>query len=162
MAANIFRVGTGYDIHRLESGRDLIIGGVKIPFEKGLLGHSDADVLAHAITDALLGAAGLPDIGTLFPDTDAKYKNADSIELLKNVYSKIKKLGYAINNIDTNIIAQAPKMMQHITQMKSVLSNALEIDSEYISIKAKTKEHLDAVGEEKAIEAQAIVLIYKT
>ena len=156
-----FRIGTGYDIHRLEENRDLIIGGVKIPYEKGLLGHSDADVLAHAIIDALLGALALPDIGTLFPDTDIKYKDADSIELLKQVYSMIKEKGYFINNIDSNIIAQAPKMMTYIPEMKKVLSNALELDISDVSIKAKTKENLDAVGEKRAIEAHAAVILYK-
>ena len=114
----MFKIGLGYDIHKLTEGRDLIIGGVKITHEKGLLGHSDADVLVHAIIDALLGAAGLSDIGTLFPDTDPKYKDADSIILLKKVYELIKTKGYKINNIDSNIIAQAPKMMPYIPKMK--------------------------------------------
>lgn len=153
------KIGIGYDLHKLIEGRKLIIGGVEIPFEKGLLGHSDADVLVHAIIDALLGAAGLPDIGTLFPDTDNKYKDANSIELLKKVYAKIQSLRYKINNIDSNIIAQAPKMMPYIPEIKKVLSKVL--DTEEISIKAKTKEHLDAVGEGKAIEAQAVVLLEK-
>ncbi len=156
-----FRTGIGYDLHRLEENRDLIIGGIKIPYEKGLLGHSDADVLVHAIIDALLGALALPDIGTLFPDTDEKYAGADSIELLKKVYSMIKEKGYLINNIDSNIIAQAPKMMPYIPQMKEKLSSVLDLDINDISIKAKTKEHLDAVGENKAIEAQAVVSVYK-
>ena len=156
-----FRIGIGYDLHRLEENRNLIIGGVKIPYEKGLLGHSDADVLVHAIIDALLGALALPDIGTLFPDTDEKYKGADSIELLKQVYKMIREKGYLINNLDTNIIAQAPKMMPYIPEMKKVLSSVLELDIEDISIKAKTKEHLDAVGEKRAIEAQAVVMVYK-
>ena len=156
-----FRVGIGYDLHRLEENRDLIIGGVKIPHEKGLLGHSDADVLVHAIIDALLGSLAIPDIGTFFPDTDVKYKNADSIELLIQVYSMVKEKGYLINNIDSNIIAQAPKMMPYISQMKEKLASVLEIDINDISIKAKTKEHLDAVGEKRAIEAQAIVSVYK-
>ena len=148
-------------MHRLAENRDLIIGGVKIPYEKGLLGHSDADVLVHAIIDALLGALALPDIGTLFPDTDEKYKGADSIELLKQVYKMIREKGYLINNLDTNIIAQAPKMMPYIPEMKKVLSSALELEINDISIKAKTKEHLDAVGEKRAIEAQAVVMVYK-
>ena len=156
-----FRTGIGYDLHRLEENRDLIIGGIKIPYEKGLLGHSDADVLVHAIIDALLGALALPDIGTLFPDTDEKYAGADSVELLKKVYSMIKEKGYLINNIDSNIIAQAPKMMPYIPQMKEKLSSVLDLDINGISIKAKTKEHLDAVGENKAIEAQAVVSVYK-
>ena len=156
-----FRTGIGYDLHRLEENRDLIIGGVKIPYEKGLLGHSDADVLVHAIIDALLGSLALPDIGTLFPDTDEKYKGANSIELLKKVFSMVKAKGYLIGNLDTNIIAQAPKMMPHIPEMKKTLSAVLELATEDISIKAKTKEHLDAVGEKRAIEAQAIVTVYK-
>ena len=156
-----FRTGIGYDLHRLEDNRDLIIGGIKIPYEKGLLGHSDADVLVHAIIDALLGALAMPDIGTLFPDTDEKYKGADSIELLKKVYSMVREKGYLINNLDTNIIAQAPKMMPYIPQMKEKLSSVLALDIEDISIKAKTKEHLDAVGEKKAIEAQAVVTVFK-
>lgn len=157
----MFKIGLGYDIHRLVEDRDLIIGGVKIPYEKGLLGHSDADVLIHAIIDALLGAANLADIGTLFPDTDPKYKDANSIMLLKNVIELVKEKGYKINNIDSNIIAQAPKMMPHIPEMKKVLAKAMDIDIESISIKAKTKEKLDSVGEELAIETNAIVLLEK-
>ena len=157
----MFKIGLGYDIHRLVENRDLIIGGVKIPYEKGLLGHSDADVLVHAIIDALLGASNLADIGTLFPDTDPKYKNADSIVLLKEVLELVKNKGYRINNIDSNIIAQAPKMMPHIPEMKKVLANAMNIDIENISIKAKTKEKLDSVGEKLAIEANTAVLLEK-
>ena len=155
----MFKVGIGYDIHRLVEERDLIIGGVKIPYEKGLLGHSDADVLVHAIIDALLGAAGLEDIGTLFPDTDPKYKNADSIKLLEQVLEKVSEKGFKINNIDSNIIAQAPKMMPYIPLMKERLANVLNLETENISIKAKTKEKLDSVGEGLAIEANAVVLI---
>ena len=157
----MFKIGLGYDIHKLVEDRDLIIGGVKITHEKGLLGHSDADVLVHAIIDALLGAAGLADIGTLFPDTDSKYKDADSVVLLKHVYELIKSKGYKINNIDSNIIAQAPKMMPYIPKMKEIISRVLELDFENISIKAKTKEKLDSVGEGLAIEANAAVLIEK-
>lgn len=156
---NFFRIGIGYDIHRLTEGRELIIGGIKITHEKGLLGHSDADVLVHAIIDALLGALGLDDIGTLFPDTDVRYKNVDSIILLKQVYKIIKKHGYTINNIDSNIIAQSPKMMPYIPKMREVLSKALEISYEDLSIKAKTKEKLDSIGENKAIASQAIVML---
>ena len=155
------KIGIGYDIHRLEIGRKLIIGGVLIPYEKGLLGHSDADVLVHAIIDSLLAALALPDIGTLFPDTDNKYKDADSIELLKEVYGIVNSKGYMISNLDTNIIAQAPKMMTFIPMMKEVLAKTLNLTLENISIKAKTKEHLDSVGEGNAIEAQAIVLLEK-
>ena len=157
----MFKIGLGYDIHKLVEDRDLIIGGVKITHEKGLLGHSDADVLVHAMIDALLGAAGLADIGTLFPDTDSKYKDADSVILLKHVYELIKSKGYKINNIDSNIIAQAPKMMPYIPKMKEIISRVLELDFENISIKAKTKEKLDSVGEGLAIEANAAVLIEK-
>ena len=155
-----FKIGIGYDLHRLEENRDLVIGGVKIPYEKGLLGHSDADVLVHAIIDALLGSLALPDIGTLFPDTDEKYKGANSIELLKKVYKMVKEKGFSIANLDSNIIAQAPKMMPYIPKMKEVLSSVLELEIENISIKAKTKEHLDSVGEKRAIEAQAVVMVY--
>ena len=161
MTKQQFRIGLGYDIHRLVEGRELIIGGVKITHEKGLLGHSDADVLVHAIIDGLLGALALDDIGTLFPDTDPQFKDSDSLVLLKKVYEKIKKEGYLINNIDSNIIAQSPKMMPYIPKMKDVLANLLEIDRNDISIKAKTKEKLDAVGENLAIEANASVLLIK-
>ncbi len=156
-----YRIGIGYDIHRLVEGRELIIGGVKITHEKGLLGHSDADVLVHAIIDALLGAVALDDIGTLFPDTDPQYKDADSMLLLRNVYKKVQKEGYSIGNIDSNIIAQSPKMMPYIPKMKEALANLLGLEPNDISIKAKTKEKLDAVGESKAIEANAIVLLEK-
>ena len=159
MAEQKFRIGLGYDIHRLVEGRELIIGGVKITHEKGLLGHSDADVLVHAIIDALLGALALDDIGTLFPDTDPKYKDADSLVLLNRVYKKIKNEGYKINNIDSNIIAQSPKMMPYIPKMKEAIATLLKINLSDISIKAKTKEKLDAVGESKAIEANAVVML---
>ncbi len=155
----MYRVGIGYDIHRLTKGRDLIIGGVKITNEKGLLGHSDADVLVHAVIDAILGAAGLDDIGTIFPDTDPKYKNADSTKLLEQVIKEIQNLGYKIENIDSNIIAQTPKMMPYIPKMKVVLAKVIGILPNQISIKAKTKEKLDAVGEGLAIEANAVVLL---
>lgn len=157
----MYRIGTGYDIHQLTKGRELIIGGVKITHEKGLLGHSDADVLIHAIIDALLGALSLADIGTLFPDTDPKYKGADSTVLLKHVYALIKEHGYTINNLDSNIIAQQPKMMPYIPKMKEILCEILETDLDRISIKAKTKEKMDAVGQGLAIEAQASVLLKK-
>ena len=157
----MYRIGLGYDIHRLTEGRDLIIGGVKITHEKGLLGHSDADVLIHAIIDGMLGALSLSDIGTLFPDTDKQYKDADSTILLKEVYKKIREKGYAINNIDSNIIAQEPKMMPYITKMKEVLCKILEIPLEDLSIKAKTNEKVDAVGQKLAIEAHSVVLLKK-
>ena len=155
----MYKIGIGYDIHKLVEDRKLIIGGVNIPYDKGLLGHSDADVLIHAIIDALLGASGMPDIGTLFPDTDYDYKNADSLELLKQVMDKVSQKGYGINNLDTNIIAQRPQMAPYIPLMKEKLSDVLKLNEENISIKAKTKENLDAVGECLAIEAQAVVLL---
>ena len=155
----MYKIGLGYDIHRLTEGRDLIIGGVKITHEKGLMGHSDADVLIHAIIDAMLGALGLCDIGTLFPDTDKKYKDIDSTILLKKVYDKITQKGWRISNIDSNIIAQEPKMMPYIPKMKEILYKILE--TEEISIKAKTNEKMDAVGQKLAIEAHAVVLLEK-
>ena len=155
----MYRIGIGYDIHKLVEGRDLILGGVKITHEKGLLGHSDADVLIHAIIDALLGALALDDIGTLFPDTDPKYKDIDSTILLKHVYELIQSKGYKIVNIDSNIIAQAPKMMPYIPKMKEVLATVLGLEYTDISIKAKTKEKLDAVGESRAIESNAVVML---
>jgi len=157
----MYRVGIGYDIHRLVESRKLIIGGVNIPFEKGLLGHSDADVLTHAIIDAILGATGLPDIGTLFPDTDERFKNADSCDLLKQVLAEVKFHGYEIVNIDSNIIAQQPRIMPYVPSMKKKLSAETGILFENISIKARTKENLDSVGSGEAIEAQAVVLVRK-
>lgn len=154
-----FRIGTGYDIHKLTENRDLILGGIKIPYEKGLLGHSDADVLIHSIIDAMLGALCLADIGTLFPDTSAEFKDISSVILLKKVYELIKQKGYKINNLDSNIIAQAPKMMPHIPKMKTLLAKELCIEENQISVKAKTNEKMDAVGHLEAIEANAVVLL---
>ena len=154
-----YRIGIGYDIHKLVEGRNLVLGGVRVPFEKGLEGHSDADVLVHAIIDALLGALAMDDIGTLFPDTDDRFKDADSLILLKKVYDKVQAQGYWINNIDTNIVAQEPKLASYIPQMKSVIAPLLGLEEMDVSIKAKTKEHLDAVGTKLAIEAQAVVLL---
>ena len=157
----MFRVGLGYDIHKLVDDRPLIIGGIEIPYEKGLLGHSDADVLIHAIIDGMLGALALSDIGTHFPDTDPKYKGISSVELLKNVMGLIKEKGYVINNIDSNIILQEPKMKPHIPNMEKKLSKVMEIDESQLSIKAKTNEQMDAVGEKRAIEASAVVMLRK-
>ncbi len=157
----MYRIGVGYDIHKLIEGRDLIIGGVKITHERGLLGHSDADVLIHAIIDAMLGALALDDIGTLFPDTDSKYKDIDSTILLKHVYKLVRDKGFKIVNIDSNIIAQEPKMMPYIPKMKESLCKILDILPENLSIKAKTKEKLDAVGQKLAIESNAVVLLEK-
>lgn len=155
----MYRIGIGYDIHKLVDGRDLVIGGVKITHEKGLLGHSDADVLIHAIIDAMLGALALDDIGTIFPDTDVKYKDIDSTILLKKVYEYVKERNFHIVNVDSNIIAQEPKMMPYIPKMKTEISKILQIKPEDISIKAKTKENLDSVGQKLAIEANAVVLL---
>lgn len=154
-----YRVGIGYDIHRLEENRDLIIGGVKIPYEKGLVGHSDADVLIHAIIDAMLGALALPDIGTLFPDDKEEFEGISSVNLLQLTYKLILENGYKINNIDSNIIAQKPKMKPYIPTMKGVLASALNIEEELISIKARTNEKVDAVGELRAIEANSVVML---
>jgi len=157
----MYRIGLGYDIHKLEDNRDLIIGGIKIPYEKGLLGHSDADVLIHAIIDAMFGALALGDIGTHFPDTDNEYKDVSSILLLKRALQLIHDERYTINNIDCNIIAQEPKMKPHINKMRETLAKELMIDVNLISIKAKTNEKMDAVGEKRAIEAQAVVMLRK-
>ncbi|MBQ4123979.1 2-C-methyl-D-erythritol 2,4-cyclodiphosphate synthase [bacterium] len=157
----MYRIGQGFDIHRLVEGRKLILGGVEIPYEKGLLGHSDADALVHAIIDALFGALALGDIGTHFPDNDPKYKNIDSLELLKIANSIIKNNGYSINNIDSSIIAQEPKMKPYIEQMRQKLAQILDIDEKLISIKAKTMEGQDSVGEKKAISVQSVILLKK-
>ncbi|MCM1273430.1 MAG: 2-C-methyl-D-erythritol 2,4-cyclodiphosphate synthase [Clostridium sp.] len=153
------RVGMGYDVHKLVDGRTLILGGVTIPYEKGLLGHSDADVLVHAIMDALLGAAALGDIGRHFPDTDSKFKDADSIWLLKNVRTLIDKENMLIGNIDATVIAQKPKLAPYIPQMREAVAAALGIDIGQINIKATTEEELGFTGEGKGISAQAICLL---
>lgn len=153
------RVGTGYDVHRLVENRDLIIGGVRIPYEKGLLGHSDADVLTHAIMDALLGAAALGDIGRHFPDTDEAYKGADSIELLKRVKALLEEKLYLIENIDATIIAQRPKLSGYIPDMIRNISAALDIEENQVNIKATTEEGLGFTGEGLGIAANAVCLI---
>lgn len=153
------RIGMGYDVHRLTEGRDLIIGGVKIPYEKGLLGHSDADVLSHAIMDALLGAAALGDIGKHFPDTDEKYRGADSIMLLGEVAKLIEEEHYIIDNIDATIIAQAPKMRPYIDEMRSVIADALNIGTDQVNIKATTEEGLGFTGSGEGISSQAICML---
>ena len=150
------RVGTGYDVHRLKEGRDLILGGVKIPFEKGLDGHSDADVIVHAIMDALLGAAALGDIGQHFPDTDPAYKGADSIRLLGEVGRLLDEHNYMIENIDSTIIAQRPKLMEYLPRMRENVANALGLDISQVSIKATTEERLGCTGSGEGISAQAI------
>lgn len=150
------RVGMGYDVHRLVEERDLIIGGVKIPHTMGLLGHSDADVLLHAVMDALLGAAGLGDIGKHFPDTDPQYKGISSICLLESVAEKIQEKGYVVENIDATIIAQKPKMRPYIEQMEQNIAKALGISAEQVNIKATTEEGLGFTGTEEGISSQAI------
>lgn len=153
------RIGTGYDVHRLEEGLDLWIGGVKIKHTHGLLGHSDADVLLHAICDALLGAAALGDIGQHFPDTDPQYKGISSIKLLKHVGNLLGGKGFIVGNIDATIVAQRPKMAPHIPQMRQNIADALCIDINQVSVKATTTEHLGFEGREEGISAQAIALL---
>ena len=153
------RVGMGYDVHKLVEGRDLIIGGVKIPHTLGLLGHSDADVLLHAIMDALLGAAALGDIGKHFPDTDPKYKGISSIRLLEHVAELITEKGYIVENIDATIIAQKPKMRPHIEKMEENIAQALKVDVSQVNVKATTEEGLGFTGSEDGISSQAICAI---
>lgn len=153
------RVGHGYDVHRLVSGRKLIIGGAEIPYEKGLLGHSDADVLAHSIIDSLLGAAALGDIGKFFPDTDLSFKDADSLVLLENVAQIIHKNGYKIVNIDSTIIAQKPKLLSHIIEMRKNIAKTCKIDFDCVSIKATTEENLGFTGNLQGISAHSVCLI---
>jgi len=153
------RIGMGYDVHRLVEDRKLILGGVEIPYEKGLLGHSDADCLTHAVMDALLGAAAMGDIGKHFPDTDEKYKGADSIELLRVVKSMLEEKGYKVGNVDATIIAQRPKMAPHIPEMIRIISEALEIDSGRVNVKATTEEGLGFTGEGLGISCQAVALL---
>lgn len=153
------RIGHGYDVHRLTEGRRLIIGGVDIPYDRGLDGHSDADVLVHAVMDALLGAAAMPDIGHLFPDSDDTYRGADSLRLLNIVGKKISEAGYQISNIDSTIIAQAPKMAPHIEQMRSNIAKELGLDASCVNVKATTEEHLGFTGTGEGIAAHAVVLV---
>src|SRR5581483_11349440 len=154
-----FRIGLGNDIHRLVTGRKLILGGVEIPFEKGLLGHSDADALSHAITDAILGAAGLGDIGTHFSDKDPRWQGADSLLFLRHAYALAQGRGYVIANIDATIIAEAPKMSPHIPAMRVRLCETLGIAETQLNLKAKTNEKLDAIGAGEAIAVQSVVLL---
>lgn len=156
-----FRIGHGYDVHRLTEGRKLILGGVDIPHEKGLDGHSDADVLLHAIMDALLGAAGLYDIGRHFPDSDASYKNIDSRVLLRRVYALLNEKGYVISNVDCTIIAQKPKISPYIDKMRENIAEDLENDISRINVKATTEEGLGFTGERLGIAAHAVALIVK-
>ena len=150
------RFGMGYDVHQLVENRKLIIGGVDIPFEKGLLGHSDADVLLHAISDALLGAAALGDIGKHFPDTDPRYKGADSLKLLEEVGNLLTEKGYVVGNVDATIVAQKPKMLPHIPQMRENIARVLHVDIEQINVKATTEEHLGFTGSGQGISSYAV------
>ena len=153
------RIGHGYDVHKLVEGRDLILGGVKIEYEKGLLGHSDADVLLHAVSDALLGAAGLGDIGRHFPDTDPQYKGADSLMLLEIVGSKVRDAGYRISNIDVTMIAQKPKLKDHIYQMQENIARVLMLDVSRVNVKATTEERLGFTGREEGLSCHAVCLL---
>ncbi len=154
-----FRIGHGYDAHRLVEGRGLVLCGVKIPFEKGLLGHSDADVAAHALTDALLGALALGDIGKLFPDNDPSFKDADSIELLKKALSNVAFSNYEVSNVDLTVVAQRPKLAPHIPAMRERLASAMKIPPERVSVKAKTTEGMGFCGTGEGIESFAVVLL---
>ena len=153
------RIGHGYDVHRLTEGRDLILGGVKIPYEKGLLGHSDADVLLHAVSDSLLGAAALGDIGKHFPDTDPAYKGADSLKLLEIVGQKVKEAGFKVSNIDVTMIAQRPKLKDHIPTMCENIARVLALEVSQVNVKATTEEHLGFTGDGSGMACHAVCLI---
>ncbi len=155
----MMRIGHGYDVHRLTAGRKLILGGVEIPYEKGLLGHSDADVLAHALADALLGAAAMGDIGALFPDTDPRFKDADSLRLLAEVCGRVREAGYAVSNLDATILAQAPKLAPYIPAMRDRLAAACGLDVGQISVKATTEEGLGFTGRGEGIAVHAVCLL---
>ena len=153
------RIGHGYDVHRLVEGRDLVLGGVKIPYEKGLLGHSDADVLLHAVSDALLGAAALGDIGKHFPDTDPAYQGADSLRLLACVAEKVCQAGYRVENVDVTMIAQKPKLMPYIPQMRQNIADALGVALSQVNVKATTEEHLGFTGDGSGMSCHAVCLL---
>jgi 2-C-methyl-D-erythritol 2,4-cyclodiphosphate synthase len=161
MTLPAIRVGEGWDTHALVTGRPLVLGGVTIPHSHGLLGHSDADALLHAITDALLGAAGMGDIGRHFPDTDPRFKGADSLSLLQEAAKRVFDAGWQIGNIDSTIVAQAPKLAPHIPLMRERIAQALDMATDAINVKAKTAEKMGPVGEGQAIEARAVCLLYK-
>ena len=156
------RIGHGYDVHKLVEGRDLILGGVKIDYEKGLLGHSDADVLLHAVSDALLGAAGLGDIGRHFPDTDPKYKGADSLALLREVYRKISEKGFRVGNIDVTMIAQKPKLKDFIPRMRENIAAAVNVSPDRVNVKATTEEKLGFTGSGEGMACHAVCLLEET
>ena len=155
----MIRIGHGYDVHRLTEGRRLVLGGVEIPYEKGLLGHSDADVLVHAVMDALLGAMGAPDIGQLFPDKDPAYKGADSLVLLAHVAALMREKGYVLGNLDATILAQAPKLAPHIPAMKDNLARVLGVSVADVNVKATTEEHLGFTGSGEGMAAHAVCLL---
>ena len=162
MKSEQWRVGQGWDVHALVPGRSLVIGGVTIPFSKGLLGHSDADVLLHALIDALLGAMGKGDIGAHFPDTDPQWKNADSRLLLTSVSELMRREGWQVVNVDTTVVAQTPKLARHLPLMRETIAGLLGLDPQRVNIKAKTAEQLGPVGQGQSVEAQAVVLIAST
>lgn len=153
------RIGHGYDAHRLTENRDLIVGGVKIPYERGLLGHSDADVLTHAIMDAMIGALALGDIGTLFPDSDPTYQDADSIKLLEQVCALVKNSGWKMGNLDATVIAQAPKLKPYIPQMRKIIAQTCACALENVNIKATTEEHMGFTGSKEGMSAHAVCLL---
>lgn len=157
----MLRIGHGYDVHAFADNRRCIIGGVDIPYEKGLLGHSDADVLLHAISDSLLGAAAMVDIGKHFPDTDPEFEGADSLVLLKYVVKLISEKGYKVNNIDATVIAQAPKMAPHIEQMRKNIADALQVDADCVNVKATTEERLGFTGRKEGVSAHCVCLLEK-
>lgn len=155
------RIGIGYDIHRVVEGRKLVLGGVEIPFEKGLLGHSDSDVLSHAICDALLGAAALGDIGAHFPDSDPRWAGASSLEFLARVVELVTQKGYRVANVDATVMAERPKLRPYVDAMRETLASVLGVDADRVSVKAKTSEGLESVGRNEAMAAQAVVLIHR-
>jgi 2-C-methyl-D-erythritol 2,4-cyclodiphosphate synthase len=161
MSSVNFRIGEGWDVHALVPGRTLVIGGIAIPHSQGLLGHSDADVLLHAMTDALFGAAGLGDIGTHFPDTDARFRGADSAVLLAEAARRVREQGWEIGNVDSTVVAQAPRLAPHIAAMREKIATTLGLQADQVNVKAKTAEKLGPVGQGQSIEARAVVLLFR-
>ena len=159
---NLFRIGIGYDIHRLVEGRRLVLGGVDIPFDRGLLGHSDSDVLTHAICDALLGAAAAGDMGTHFPDTDPRFKGASSLKLLEDAVGQIASLGYTVQNVDAVVLTERPRLAPYVRLMREALAPILKVELDCVSVKAKTAEGLGPIGEGEAIAAHAVVLLTRS
>jgi 2-C-methyl-D-erythritol 4-phosphate cytidylyltransferase/2-C-methyl-D-erythritol 2,4-cyclodiphosphate synthase len=157
-----FRIGTGYDLHRLVDGRPLILAGVRVPFERGLLGHSDADIVCHAVTDAILGAAAAGDIGRLFPDTDPRWKDADSVQMLRGAVEIVRGAGFGVGNVDVTIIAERPKLLPYLDSMRAILANALGVDTAAVSIKGKTNEQVDGAGRGEAMACHAVALLVRS